>query len=306
MGFVVSFTDYIPGARFDGESWITAIIDEATSPSGPWTTIDTIALTPDANPAQPQTRNLTTSHATIQSGGWYRVTFVDAVGGTEYTSPVMNEDVSGASIATLADVKRVAGITTSTNDVALTAALQAVESYLESRLLPYGRSGGTEVYVHALPGASFRLPVPDATVAAVRGYAYPGSPPRVLSPINDYQVANGSVVLTQWGPYYYDGYTRGDIPPAAGVGLAFAPATWDRIEIDWTSASGVPAALRDGVAIAAASLASQQGRVSGGVRQETIGDYSYRLDDKDFASLIPSKAQTLLAPFLRRRSVLVS
>jgi hypothetical protein len=84
---------FTPIERGDGIPWSQARIEEAMAPAGPWTLIDTLALTPpDSNPADPQERRLTTSNATLPAG-WYRVTFADAMGITEAPSePVYSGD----------------------------------------------------------------------------------------------------------------------------------------------------------------------------------------------------------------------
>jgi hypothetical protein len=90
---IVSFVDYTPPDRFDGEPWTTIKIEESTTQDGPWTLIDTKPIVPvDADPSQPATRSFTTSLATLTSG-WYRVYFEDAHGQQAYTDPVFNQGV---------------------------------------------------------------------------------------------------------------------------------------------------------------------------------------------------------------------
>jgi hypothetical protein len=84
MGQVVSFADYQPPPRFDALSWTEARIYEmaaADSEEADWTLIDTIALSPDADPADPAYRSFTTQEGTDVEL-WYRVTFADADGDT--------------------------------------------------------------------------------------------------------------------------------------------------------------------------------------------------------------------------------
>jgi hypothetical protein len=81
--YVVSLTGFTPGARYDSNPWTQAQIGEAATAAGPFTTIDTIVLSPvDADPTNPQPRNVTTTKATL-TAGWYQVTFIDAAGNTQ-------------------------------------------------------------------------------------------------------------------------------------------------------------------------------------------------------------------------------
>jgi len=85
---VITFENYRPGPRQDGEPWTQVTIEESATPDGTWTLIDTITLSPvDTDPASPQLRSFTTENATL-TDGWYRVTFLDADGDTQVTDPV--------------------------------------------------------------------------------------------------------------------------------------------------------------------------------------------------------------------------
>jgi hypothetical protein len=91
---VVSLPGCTPYARYDGNPWTEVQIGEATpeNPTGPFTTIDTIALSGlpggvDSDPTNPQTRDLTTVHATL-TAGWYQVTFLDADSNTQVLAPM--------------------------------------------------------------------------------------------------------------------------------------------------------------------------------------------------------------------------
>lgn len=78
MSYVVTLEDYEPPARYDATPWTRVRFEEAPASAGPWTQIADVALSPvDSNPAQPQSRNLTTNAATL-AAGWYRVIFADA------------------------------------------------------------------------------------------------------------------------------------------------------------------------------------------------------------------------------------
>lgn len=80
MSLVITFEQYEPPDRFDGQPWTQVRIEQAATQSGAFTAIDTQALAPlDANPAAPQARSFTTTQATL-APGWYRVVFLDASG----------------------------------------------------------------------------------------------------------------------------------------------------------------------------------------------------------------------------------
>lgn len=95
MTLVVSFTDYLPAARFDGVPWTEARIEEATTIGGPWTVIDTVPLNIiDADPSQPSLQSFTTTLGTA-ADLWYRVTFLDNQSGvSEPTIPIQNTEGS--------------------------------------------------------------------------------------------------------------------------------------------------------------------------------------------------------------------
>lgn len=103
---VITLSRYTPLPRDDGHPWTTARIQEAAAETGPWTQIDQIALAPlDADPANPATRDLTTSLATLAEG-WYRIIWADAAGGTSSpTPPVENlSDLAGGVRPSLQEV----------------------------------------------------------------------------------------------------------------------------------------------------------------------------------------------------------
>lgn len=91
MPYTRTFNEYRPGERDDDQPWIGAYIREAPDDEGEpgtWTTIDTIEFdTPDADPADPGLRDLTTDAATLTEG-WYQVVFYDADGVEQETDPV--------------------------------------------------------------------------------------------------------------------------------------------------------------------------------------------------------------------------
>lgn len=78
MSLVVSFPGVAPPARYNETPWVSVTVMEAADPVvGPWTTIDTLTLAVDENPAEPTPVNLTTAHGTA-ANLWYVLTFIDA------------------------------------------------------------------------------------------------------------------------------------------------------------------------------------------------------------------------------------
>lgn len=94
---IVSFTEYIPIARFDGIPWDRVTIEESAdvggASDGNWVQIDTILFAdPDSDPKEPKSRSFTTDEATLDIG-WYRVTFLDAQGNQLPTEPIRHPEV---------------------------------------------------------------------------------------------------------------------------------------------------------------------------------------------------------------------
>jgi hypothetical protein len=102
----VSFVDFLPIPRYDGDPWTQVTIEEAPAVTGPWTVIDTITFqTVDADPTNPQPKSFTTENATIFDG-WYRLTFSDAEGTLQQpVDPIHNvADVQPEFWPTVTDV----------------------------------------------------------------------------------------------------------------------------------------------------------------------------------------------------------
>lgn len=114
MSTVVSFENYRPPKRHDGDPWTEVQIYEAAAEDGTYAQIDTVALLPlDSDPADPLYRDFTTSAGTADEQ-WYRVVFADASGGTSSpTLPVQNlvgdapEVTAYATTEDLADVLKI-------------------------------------------------------------------------------------------------------------------------------------------------------------------------------------------------------
>jgi hypothetical protein len=140
MSEVVSFRSYRPPARFDSLPWTNVKIEEAPSSSGPWTLIDTLALSPiDTNPAVPRFRSFTTENGTAPDL-WYRVIFSDADSDfSEATDPVQNIATSATGLSaggpcqawtTVEDVLNCCGDALTTDDDVITTAVLAASEVL--------------------------------------------------------------------------------------------------------------------------------------------------------------------------------
>jgi len=111
MSQVVSFVDYLPAPRYDGNPWTQAQIEEGATAVGPFTLIDTITLDPvDPDPAHPLWRSFTTELASDTAELWYRIVFLDGTGDdTLPTAAVQNlaEREPYATVDELAQLLRV-------------------------------------------------------------------------------------------------------------------------------------------------------------------------------------------------------
>jgi hypothetical protein len=103
MPLTRSFEGFTPPRRYDGQAFTQALVRESATPAGTYATIDTITLFPlDADPTSPQSRNFTTSNATLPDG-WYIIRWVDAASATFDSDPIRHSNE--AAIVTVAEVE---------------------------------------------------------------------------------------------------------------------------------------------------------------------------------------------------------
>lgn len=103
----LTLTDYTPVVRYDGTAWTSAQMFEAADPDGPWTLIETFVLEPvDADPENPETRDFTTTNATLETG-WYQIVWVDDFLNESSTPAVQNVSVVRAYRPLVSDVAEV-------------------------------------------------------------------------------------------------------------------------------------------------------------------------------------------------------
>jgi hypothetical protein len=142
MPQVITWENYTPPPRYDGDPWTEVRIEEAVLSTGPWVQIDVFTLTPvDPDPRFPASRDVTTALATDTVDLWYRLIFADAAGNTILpTYPIQNTParIAYATVEELAGILRVS--TTGRED-ALRRVLEAAAAEIDAELglaEPYG------------------------------------------------------------------------------------------------------------------------------------------------------------------------
>jgi hypothetical protein len=149
MTQVISFEDYLPSPRYDSLPWTSVQIGEGSSVDGPFTLIDTIAITPvDADPSLPAYRNFTTSLASDTADLWYQLTFFDAGGSfAQPTYPVQNTAEDRPIYASVSELATVLKVRASDRGAALRRVLESASTEIDSEIgtadiagtaLPYG------------------------------------------------------------------------------------------------------------------------------------------------------------------------
>lgn len=145
MTYVVSFTDYTPTARYDATPWTNVRIQECATSGGTFVTLETQALSPvDADPTHPVSRNITTTLATIASGGWYRIVFVDAALNEQPTTPVQQGSAAPLTVTQIREL-----VETDLID----SALQRIVNDAHEMILEYHGPHTGDVTERFLPGS---------------------------------------------------------------------------------------------------------------------------------------------------------
>lgn len=150
MTQVVSFEDFLPSPRYDGLPWTEVQIGEGATVDGPFTLIDTIAISPlDADPELPAYRNFTTSLADDAADLWYQLTFFDAAGAfAQPTFPVQNTAEDRPIYASVSELAVVLRLTNpNSRGASLRRVLESASMEIDSEIgtaditgteLPYG------------------------------------------------------------------------------------------------------------------------------------------------------------------------
>lgn len=148
MPYVVSLEDFRPSPRYDSLPWTQARIEEGTTSAGPWTVLETIAISPvDADPSNPAFRNFTTQLGTAPDL-WYRVVFLDATGDLGLpTFPVQNSSTGRPIYATTSELATILRVKESERHASLRRVLESAAIEIDSEIgtadingtaLPYG------------------------------------------------------------------------------------------------------------------------------------------------------------------------
>lgn len=148
MTLVVSFEDYRPVPRYDGDAWTEVRVYEATSATGTFNLIDTIAISPvDADPENPAYRNFTTPNGTAEDL-WYKLVFADVLGNTSVaTPPVQNSTNDRPVYGDTAKLARLLRVSESDRHAELRLVLEAAAAEIDAEIgtvdvngvsLPYG------------------------------------------------------------------------------------------------------------------------------------------------------------------------
>jgi hypothetical protein len=103
--YVVTFENYFLTPRYDGEKWTQARIEESSSETGPWITLETQPIPDYPDPTNPPAQSFTTELALIENG-WYRLVFLDATGDTEQPTTPLRRAIDGQQpiMCTVAEV----------------------------------------------------------------------------------------------------------------------------------------------------------------------------------------------------------
>jgi hypothetical protein len=212
-----------------------------------------------------------------------------------------------ADLASIADVKRILRIESSTDpviDARLQAGLDVMEEWVLPKLKYVGKEGAwCEVYFDISEDATLRLPANDITITKVNVFEYPSSFGIPLSPIElglghgfD-QDDQGNLMLR---PSLY-------FSPFQGAVASRPRRTYSRVEVHYLGSGVVPRTITEGIAFLAAGYYQDGPRILAGLKSEKIGEYSYTLADRLAPDEADYVAQGLwfLGPQFKRQRVAV-
>lgn len=192
MPQVVTFEDYTPPQREDGNPWTQARIDEAATSTGTWTTIDTVDLDPiDTDPSNPAAQSFTTEAGT-GDGLWYRVVFFDGDGDASApTDPVQNAPATTTAFATARDLAYRLGLTFDDEERDRADALLEAASDVIRDETGLALTLATSTYTR--PGTTdARIPLPERPVVSVASVALNGVA------IDGWYVSGNEIVREGW------------------------------------------------------------------------------------------------------------
>lgn len=135
MTIVVTLEDFRPSPRYDALPWTSAQIQESSSSTGPWTTLETQALSPlDSDPTNPAYRNFTTALGTA-ADYWYRIVFLDAALATALpTYPVQNTASDRPIYASTSELAAILRVNETQRHAALRRVLEASSQEIDDEI----------------------------------------------------------------------------------------------------------------------------------------------------------------------------
>jgi hypothetical protein len=196
MSFVQTFSGVLAPVRSDNVPWTNVYVQEASSASGPWTTISTQAWT-DLNPATAEPTTITVTTATLESG-WYRMYWTDgASAASPHTAAVYTDSSTSTNgwLLTLSELRTLLGVdpTYTLNDDKYLAMIGGVSEAIRTYT---GRDLGLPVAVeertYFYDGSGF-VDIDDATDVTLVKFAYPYSAPDITLTTDDYTVRDSPV-----------------------------------------------------------------------------------------------------------------
>jgi hypothetical protein len=146
MAQVITFEDYQPTPRYDSTPWTNVQVEESAAATGPWTLIDTLAITPvDADPAYPASRSFTTELASDTVGLWYRLIFLDGSGDDALPTTAVQNVSDFTMYARTSELAQILKVSEVQRGPALRRVIQAATFEIDSEI------GATDILGTTLP-----------------------------------------------------------------------------------------------------------------------------------------------------------
>lgn len=210
--------------------------------------------------------------------------------------------MTGTLLCSVADVRRLAGVPATKTDDDITAAIESVSGWFMTVAKRTFGSEGTASFHNARLDDFFNIAADDIEVSEVRTYGVDlNTPVNTFTSETQWQIIDGHVV--QVIPFL-PAFSVQDL--AAGLDASYTKFRYSRIEIDWTSDTDVPPAVRDGIGLCSGAVIKRGPAESGNIQSEKIGDYSYVLNTKGVQvhlSELSPMGWAMLKPYIRRRLV---
>lgn len=213
--------------------------------------------------------------------------------------------MTGTLLCSAADARRLASIPATKSDADIEKAIEAVSGWFMTVAKRTFGDEGTASFHNARLDDMFNVAAEDIEVSEVRTYGVDlNTPVNTFTSIDQWQVIDGHIV--QVIPFL-PAFSVEDL--AAGLDAATIKFRYSRVEIDWTSDTDVPPAVRDGIGLCSGAVVKRGAAESGNIQSEKIGnDYSYVLNTKGaevHLSELSPMGWALLKPYIRRRVVVI-